>query len=483
MNQKQTMDDPLEELSRRDFLKGVTTVGAMSAFSGTTLAQTAGSPNQPFQPVAFLLGTKNDSPNQINLLAPDGEFFSGDNYEKTYYAYIYQQPNGTQWYITQDDSEWSELRMNPQTQLEEVRTENYKSFFDHTFARPNAPDTKNWDFTDADITKYDSEVELASTTTLETIQEGNYPPGTEALAGGAFRVTGTPTAGYGQMGYYNDDNGFGVGEDATDSYIFVRKNGSEFTKYRSNWNQYVPDSRVWVTDYPIITRFPHLFYGGGSINFRAVMHDGNDTQIKTLHRVTPKNTPGGWSDGPPFGQPNLPIRFESSNLSGGSVRGNAAHYEIGGSQAEIRVNGTHFTGIDAGTTDWTPLMSWRKRSGWNMVNVKPLKLAISAVTNDAKLELQIDPVVSGQTWSLPVHTSTAETAVEVTQNGNQGSIDTDGERRWPGYAVAGKGSAGGQSVDDNLNFNLPADRVVTLAAQGVGGTSTLSGVVGWEEYF
>lgn len=476
-------EDPLAELSRRDFIKGTATVGAMTAFSGSAVAQIATNPEQPFQPVAFLLGTEDRSPNKIPALQSNGSFFDNSDYERVYYAYIYQQPDGTQWYITQDDSEWSQLRMNPQTQLEEVRTENYESFFDHTFARPESPDRKNWMFTDADVTKFDSEIELASTTTLTTVQEGNYPPGTEALAGGAWRVTGTPTAGEARMGYYNDQNGFGVGEDTTDSFIFVRKNGSEFKVYRSNWSEYVPDSRVWVDEYPHIVRFPHLFYGGGAINFRNVFHDNGTTELRTLHRATPKNTPDTWTAGPPFDNPNLPIRFESDGLTGGALRANAAHYEIGGTQAEKRVNGEHFSEVDAPTTDWVPLMMWRKRAGWEMVNVKPVKIAVSAATNDAKLELQIDPVVSGQTWDLPTHASSSETAVEVTRDGNQGTIDTDGERRWPGYAVAGQGSSGGVTVADNLNFNLPAGQVVTLAAQGVGGTSTLSGAIGWEEFF
>jgi hypothetical protein len=292
-----------------------------------------------------------------------------------------------------------------------------------------------------------------------------------------MRLTATPTSGSGEGGYTDGTDGFGVGEDATDSYVFMRKAGSDTVVYRDDWNGYSPDSRVWVSDSPVVTRFPHLFYGGGKVRVRALLHDGHETRLRTLHTFTPDNTPG---TGPPWDQPNLPIDFTTDGLSGGALRANAAHYEFGETKSETRVNGEHFAEVSVSDTGWTPLIAWRKRSGWDMVNVKPLKIGVSAASADLKLGLQLDPSVSGGTWDLPENTSSSETAVEV----NTGvTLDATGERRWPGYVAAGQGNKGAQIKDADVTFNLPSGRVVALVAQAVGKSATASGVVAWDEFF
>lgn len=368
--------------------------------------------------------------------------------------------------------------MNPETQTDEVRVEDFTSFFDHTFARPESPDDKNWNYTDADVTKDASEIELSATTVLESRQRGNYPPGSESIPGIAMRLTGEPTAGEALGGYFHANDGGGVGEDTTDSFVFMRKGGATEKVYRENWNGYVPDSRLWLNSSPVITRFPHLFYGGGAFNVRALVYIGNSPMLKTLHTFTPENTDLG--DGPLFDQPNLPIRFESDGLSGGNLRANACHYEFADSHSEHRINGEHFENISISETDWTPIISWRKRSGWEMVNVKPIKIAAFARTNDIKLELQLGTTLDAPTWNLPINTDSAETSVEVSIGG---TITSDGERRWPGYAAQGSGNAPGSVADEDVDFNLDSDRTVTLAAQGVGGSAEAYGAIAWEEFF
>jgi hypothetical protein len=389
---------------------------------------------------------------------------------------------GERWVALADtgNADWRPLMPNPTTQTGELRTEDFQSFFNHTFARPESPDRKNWTFDDADVTKQASEVELASTASLTSSQRGNYPAGSEAIPGVAWRVTGTPTAGAGEAGYFDDSNGVGTGEDSTDSYVFLRKGGTEKKVYRTDWNGTVPDSRVWVSNRPIITRIPHLFYGGGDISVRAILHGAEESSLETLHTFTPENVDDTFGEGPPFDQPNLPIAFESSSLSGGSVRGNASHYEFGEVESESRVNGEHFTGVDAASTGWTPLIIWQKRSGWEMVNTEPLKVSVSATKADAKLGIQLNPTLSNKTTRLPTNTSSSETSIEIVD-----SFDFDGvgERRWPGYVTAGQGNRAGETVADDLSFNLPSTQEVALVAQGVGGTATLSGAVAWEEYF
>lgn len=400
------------------------------------------------------------------------------------YRLVHLDPTtGEKAYLTHTINGWREIPMPiPTNQLNEVETQQAISFFNHTFARPESPDLKNWLFESANVTKEQSEVELASTASLRTTQRGNYPPGAEATPGVAFRVTGTPTGGDALAGYATDANGIVVGEDATDSFVELRKGGVSKRVHREDWNGDIPSERVWADRSPVITRFPHLFYGGGDLKVRAHVHGEASSELLTLHRFTPDSVADEFPEGPPIDQPNLPVVFASDSLSGGNLRANACHYQFELSESENRVNGEHFENVSVSATEWTPLIAWRKRTDWDMVNVKPLRIFANAAGNgsDAKLELQLNASVSGGTWGTPTHTSSSETSVEV----NSGiTLDTLGERRWPGYAVSGQGGQGGEVASDNLTFNLPSTQTIVLAAQGVGGSATLSGFVAWEEYF
>jgi hypothetical protein len=465
-----------DEWSRRGFLELSGSALAAAGLSDTVSAQITSDEDDvaddEFAHHALLLGPADARPD------PAGEYISQwDTYRFVYFA----TDTGEKAHLSTGDTAWTTLPMSvPTTQVDEVRTENFTSFFNLTFARPEAPDDKNWNYTPADVTKQGSEVELAATTTLESTQRGNYPAGSEAIPGVAMRLTATPSAGSGQAGYYNADDGGGAGEDSQDSYVFMRHDGAEKKVYRTNWNGYQPSSRVWVGNRPVITRFPHLFYGGGDFEVRALIHGDTGSELKTLHTFTPESVDDTFGDGPPFTQPNLPITFESSSLTGGSLRANAAHYEFGEVETENRVNGEHFTGVDAGTSGWTPLLIWQKRTGWDMVNVQPLKLSVTATSNDAKLALQLNPTLSSTTTRLPTNSSSDETAVEIVDSF---SFDAVGERRWPGYVTAGQGNQPSSVSSEDLTFNLPSDQPVALVAQGVGGTATLSGVVAWEEFF
>lgn len=460
--------DPAE-VSRRGFLE-LTGAAGIAALGGGT-EQLSQDEAADFEAYGLLLGPAAARPPK------GGSYLSTwDTYRFVYFA----SDTGEKYHTTHEDAEWNDIAMaHPTTQVDEVRTENYQSFFNHTFARPEAPDTKNWDFTDADITKQASEIELASTTELTTTQRGNYPAGSEAVPGIAMRVTSTPTGGDGRGGYFTANNGLGVGEDSTDSFVFIRKGGTEKLVYRSDWNGYVPDGRVWTSERPVVTRFPHLFYGGGALEIRAIIHEDDDSELKTLHSFTPENVDDTFSEGPPIDQPNLPVTFASNSLTGGSVRANASHYEFGEVETEQRVNGEHFTQVSVGTSGWTPLLIYQKRSGWEPVNVKPERVSVIASGADVKLGLQLNPTLSSVSTSLPTNSSSSETAVEIVS----ATFDATGERRWAGYAESGGGNKVGGASSQQLDFNVPANQPVALVAQAVGSSADVSGVATWEEYF
>lgn len=441
-----------------------------------------------FQGVADLVGPAEAKP------APNSDFF--DN--KKYFAYRYETTDTNErFFITQNDDYWTEIGMTlPKTQIDEVQVEDYRSFFNHTFSRPGAPDGKNWSYVASEVTKVDSEIELASSTRLIGKQRGNYPPGSQAVPGVAFRLTSTPTGGEAFGGYFADGNGdgipdvgFGFGSDATSDFAFLAKNGTLKKIRQSNWNGESVSSRPFVSHYPRIGRLPHLFYGGGAINYRILAHEtvnGTPTPVlKTVHIETPETAAeygAPFNEGPPFNQPNLPPAFTTNGLTGGSLRANAAHYESGEDESEQRVNGQHYnTGSSAiGTSSWVPLLSYQKRSGWEMVNVKPLVLLASAVSSDIKFEIRVGGTLTGASWSLPPHTASDETAIEVD---TAATAVSGGQRRGIGYAVAGSGQLSLELSRLAIDFNLPVGEAVTIAAQAVGNSGGSNGGVAWEEFF
>jgi len=76
-----------------------------------------------------------------------------------------------------------------------------------------------------------------------------------------------------------------------------------------------------------------------------------------------------------------------------------------------------------------------------------------------------------------------ETGIEVTRDGDQGSITTDGQRRYVDFAPAGQGNKSGAVTTSELELSIPNNAVVTLAAQGVGGTASISGAITVQEFF
>lgn len=462
----------LGEVTRRNFLEiSGAALGSVGLNGGISpdLDASSSAP-EDFQHHAVLIG-----PGQARPPA-GGEYLSQwDTYQFVYFA----SDTGAKYEIDSNTREWSELAMpNPTTQVDELKVSERKSFFNHTFARPNAPDDTNWDYVAADITKQNSEVELASTTELVSQQRGNYQPGSEATPGVAMRVTGTPTAGECFGGYITASDGMAAGEDSTDSFLILRGSGNEVKVYRNNWNGYIPSKRLLVKDRPIIVRFPHLFYGGGTINVRAYIAENGEYKLRKLHTFRP-NDVDAIPNGPPIQQPNLPIKFKSDGLTGASLRANASHYEFADENQENRVNGEQFVNVDASETGWTPLLLWRKKPNWEMVNVQPLALNVFASNNDAKIELQLNPSLSSVTTDPPTHTDPDETAVDILS----ATVDSNGQRRWPSYVAAGKGQAASGIDAENLDFNLPSQQPVGLFAQGVGGISTLKGSVAWKEFF
>lgn len=95
------------DLTRREFSKAavvpLATLGSDQTFqisSGET------STDDGIQGAAILMGPDEALP------TPGGDFFSGEDWQKTVYAYLYEADSGARYFITQDMDSW-ELRRQP----------------------------------------------------------------------------------------------------------------------------------------------------------------------------------------------------------------------------------------------------------------------------------------------------------------------------------------------------------------------------------
>lgn len=464
------------DLSRREFMQ----VGTASLLSlgGSTNLQVESNPSAEdyeYQAVADLMGPADAKP------APDSDFF--DN--KKFYWYRYETTDTDErFFITQDDSKWTLISMQlPKTQVGEVKTEQFRSQFNYTFARPNEPNDTRWNHTN--VTGDNPEVVLTGDASLSSKQRGNYAPGSESIPGVAFRVTGTPGTGEEAIGgYYTSDNGMLAGIDEDLSFAEVRDAGTTHRvrldgtenngELPPNWDHFRSHTRI--------LRFDHLFYQGGAIGVDILGYDGFEPSLYRVHTFTPGNTN---EMGTPISQPNLPVAFDTTSLTP-ELRASAAHYEKGEGESEARFGGEHASAT-FDSTSWSHVISWQKKSSYVQTNVKPLYINAFAESANVKLEMQVDATLGdggGGTPSFGVatHQEADETPLEWVV-GSDAVINSNGRRTWAGHAPGGQGSSPGGSALARLVQNLDVGQTVTLAAQGYSGSGTVYVVPAQEAFY
>ena len=382
--------------------------------------------------------------------------------------------------------------------LEEFRVRDYNPFFNHHFSHIPESEvlTKLWYYTDTQDGNLDrdgSELSLNTTATtnayaeVETTEHGNYSPGSEAVCGMGVRVGSSPTGEQDAWwGYSNGTNGFGCGVDADGLYCFHDYGGTRDKYYQKDWNKDTLDgsddddnpSGLSLDNFQSghIFRWPHLWYGYGQIEYVIAVRDRNGVEPVTVHSVN--------RDGDElFEQSNLPMKARVENNGTAeslSLYLNAVHYEKRTKDVDVRINGEYNNGVSVDDT-WTPLISIRKRTDWADVNIKPLEVEISSDT-DIVAEIQLDSDITGASFNLPEHTSSSETAVEVDTSATD--FNTFGERRWVSRVKSGGNNKFGAAAAENIDFNIPAEQIITLAAKADSGqTGSVDAVLKWGEEF
>lgn len=375
--------------------------------------------------------------------------------------------------------------------FDEWVTRELEIIWEHTFQKvnENAGDGITDKFFEyAGVARSGSDVQVNEGGHIQTKESGDYGAGQPVVAGAAGHFGSTPTGTQdGWVGYTDGTWGGGFGEDATSPYVFLDRDGVRTTVHQSDWNLHKLNGEpgegppLDATD-GFTLRLPHACYGHSK--FTVVLGVKLDNGGFKLYPVHQFNVIGAsmWDV---F---DLPIRwqFDGSEGDGNYLAGTACHYEGETGRNVKRTNGETSTAAKNGgesislpsftgtTGGWTPLVAFRKRTGWSQANVTPLAFSIDS-DNPVEVQITARAALSNTNWQLPEATTTTETAVEydVVDSEDKASattIDTLGERE---YIDTVPGSNKPIDVSGDLEDVVIAEGdIILLSARRSTGTST-----------
>lgn len=324
---------------------------------------------------------------------------------------------------------------------------------------------------------------------LRTKERGRYAPGVTAEVGVGIRTTERPTGNQvWRAGIFNGSDGLYFGEDSDGVFVARERADTEEDKvYQENWNLDVldnsgnddnPSNYELDLDEGVILRIVYAWYGHGQIQYQVVKRDPKDESqvVIPVHNIYPVGETS-------TEQANLPV--EATVMNEGTdddytlfVAGR--QFSIIGDEApDFRVNGENRFGQSVDGS-WTPLIGFQKDLGQDNIDVKPDGFTINT---DGTIEVAVltESELSDGTYELPSQTSSSETVVSV--NDDASTFTTEGERRYTDILTAGGRGNSSQSLAAQLDFNVPSEEQVVLAARSPSGSASVDASFRWEEFF
>jgi hypothetical protein len=371
-------------------------------------------------------------------------------------------------------------------QLGALRTTELRSQFNHITIQPEWPDTLRWETTLNGGSVGNREISATGSgqnPRTRTRDRANYAPGSPSVFGMGGRVIDEPTGDqvieWGGAEQSGATDGVGFGKDSTGPYVWAIDGGTKKKIYQTDegnggWNGNSVRGFEGFSK-PRIMWVDHLWYRGGPVAWRVLDYydTPDDLTLKTIHVENP----------PVFDNPNQPMFVEvdsGTDSSNCSFELDAVHYLKSEEEQESRPNGQEFKQVTVGTTGWTHLASFRKKTGWEPVETDPARVSAVVETNPVIVQVTTNPTLSSTSYSEPPNTPSSETAVEAT---TAGTIDDVGDRREVFPFASGEKNASAVGTDEEVEFRVPENQPVTLSAQAIGGEATVSGVFGWKEAF
>lgn len=315
---------------------------------------------------------------------------------------------------------------------------------------------------------------------LESAERGRYLPGYEATIGIGVR---TPTGGAaltGQMerrwGYYDSNDGYFFGEDATGIFVAIRRAGSDTKVYQSNWNKDILDGTgtsgltLDLTDGNIF-QINYAWYGYGVISFEFIGKEatGQIAQKPVCCHVI--DVRGETS----IEQPNLPIRAEVLNgttATAHSLYVSGRQYTISGKyHPNYRLTGD-FRGSVSTSTTFVPLISFRRKSSSKFLaqSVKLAELEVIGSSAPHVLGFVLNGSLTSASWATPTSHTANETVVEA----DISATAISGGTFIGGFHLADAINKGRSALSQSgFDFDFIESQPITLVARTLTGTDSI----------
>jgi len=495
-------DEAVNELTRRDILKGATIMAASTALSGTVAAQSNETNNvnvangAPVQPISFLWGTVDKNPNEISALQPDGEFFA----RKKLYAYVYQRPDGTQYIITQDDNQWRRLMQNKDyadrqsansvfgQQLAQNRVVQAQNNFLFSLSEDVVTETTNSGTVGVSNAKAFAQTGINSgTASVNDRNRVRYRTGTEA---GMLFTAGFPETSSSaqlQAGMFDESNGYYVGHDG--SYFVGRLNdGTETKVYQSEWDDPLDGSGSSGETQPLsglnVYRISFGYLGSAPVSFETL----TDSGWVQFHQLSFVNTDAN----PHIQVPTLPPQIKATSSGATNARIECASW-MGYTLADTNPDpqdrhwseyGERTSGLTSGEREH--VLTVRVKDTYqgqdNHVSLQPISVQNFA---DAG-EYTILRVWRNATFSTALSYQDVNTAASVSEYSDDDVTVSDG-RLIEAIPMATTGQ--GNSVTPSENTGpLPSERIlpgetITIDAITNGTPNAFVSSLSWSELF
>lgn len=316
---------------------------------------------------------------------------------------------------------------------------------------------------------------------LDSAERGRYMPGYEAIVGIGVREDVSNPALTGDMeerwGYYDDNDGYFFGRDATGLYIGIRRAGSDTKVYQSNWNGDKlngsgPSGLTLDLHDGNIFQIRYSWYGYGVINFEVLTKDVTKTPVQyptIVHTIDPRTETS-------VEQPNLPIRVEV--LNGTTATGHTLHvsgrqYTISGKYTPHYRLTSDFRGSVSTSTTWVPLISFRRKSSSKFLaqSVKMAQMETIASTDNHVVGFVLNGTLTGASWQTPTSQNVNETVLEsdVSATAISGGIFIGGF-----HSVQASNKNNPLSHETGFNFDFIESQPVTMVARTLTGTDSIA---------
>jgi hypothetical protein len=251
---------------------------------------------------------------------------------------------------------------------------------------------------------------------LTSAQRGSYVSGTSAEVGLGVRLPATLTGNQTiKWGYTDGNDGFYYKQTSSGLFICILRGGIETSTPRSNWNIDRIDGKGESAINIDLTRgniyrIVFTWYGYGAIEFSIVGLDiTNSQKLFPVHRIQP------WFQ-TSTKTPNLPIRVILENngtIATTDVYVAGRQFSLyGNPSSNFRYNTCYGYGVSTNSTEFTPMITLRKKATHLSCRVRPVILTIDASV-DTMIEVRTGCTVTGGTYGSLVDQSDSETALEM----------------------------------------------------------------------